>query len=389
MDASSNEQNIEKMETGQMKPFDQKVIERELRDLWKEKNEEQAENKKQSVTRACVLNLLIYEENADEVPNLIDTIIDITKHHPSRVVLMSTRANSLNDNIQAEVSAICHYVPGRGKHVCAEQVHVSAEGEAVKRLAATVMPLFVSDLPVTLWWRGVPVEGQPFKGLIQAADRVIIDSEHMSRPTAFLPVLSKMVREKYDQVAFSDVNWSRLTQLRSHIAGLFDVPDLRGYLGDLSKLSIEYPSSEADKDLPSVQTMMLLGWFGNRLRWNTEPEVFQSKTGTHLLKYRADDREITVDLIPSDALKGQDLKVTLTMTDSSGWQIARILINRAYDRNAIETKLETPTICWLKDVSKYEMPAESELLSRELDILGHDTIYEGALEHAAFALERI
>jgi glucose-6-phosphate dehydrogenase assembly protein OpcA len=387
MDASSNTENLETMGAA-MKPFDMKAIERELRDLWKDKDQDQAEDKRQSITRACVLNLLIYEENADEVDMLTKAIIDITKHHPSRVILMSTHPNSLNDSIQAGVSAVCHYAVGRGKKVCAEQVHVSAEGEGVKRLASTVMPLFVSDLPVALWWRGVPVEGQPFRGLLSVADRVIVDTEHIQRPTAFLPVLASMVRERYDQVAFSDVNWSRLTQLRSHISSLFDVPDLRGYLDDLSKVHIEYPSEASDKGLPSVQTMLLLGWFGNRLRWNTEPEVFQSKTGAHMLKYRADEREITVDLVPNDQLNGQDIKVTLTMMDASGWQVARIMINRAYERNAIETKLETPTICWLKDVSKYEMPSEAEFLARELDILGHDTIYEGALEHAAFTLER-
>src|SRR5438046_294055 len=141
MDANTNTEKIEKLETGQMKPFDQRVIERELRDLWKPKNEEEAKKQKQTTVRACVLNFLIYEENADELEKLNETIIEITKHHLSRVILMSTKANSLNEGFFAEVSAICHVVPGRGKQICAEQVHVSAEGEAVKRLAAAVMPL--------------------------------------------------------------------------------------------------------------------------------------------------------------------------------------------------------------------------------------------------------
>src|SRR5438552_12879245 len=121
MDANANKEKIEKLETGQMKPFDQRVIERELRDLWKPKNEEEAA-KKQTTTRACVLNLLIYEENADDLDKLNDTIIEITKHHPSRVILMSSRPNSLSEGFFAEVSALCHAVPGRGKQICAEQV---------------------------------------------------------------------------------------------------------------------------------------------------------------------------------------------------------------------------------------------------------------------------
>jgi glucose-6-phosphate dehydrogenase assembly protein OpcA len=302
---------------------------------------------------------------------------------------MSTDEKSPQEQIQAGVSAVCHFTPGRGKQVCAEQIHISAEGKAIKRLTSTVTPLLISDLPVALWWRGVPHDDSTFRSLVATADRVIVDLEYAERPTAFLVPLANLVRERYDVAAFSDVNWSRLTQLRSHISGIFEVPDLRGYLKDLSKLAIEFPAEAADQDLPSAQAMLMTGWFANRLRWNTEPEVFKSKGGGMMIKFRtADEREIMAELTPVASMKGQDLKVTLTMTDASGWQEARILINRAYDRNAIETKLETPTICWLKEVSKYEMPSEAELLSRELNILGHDIVYEGALEHARHILDR-
>src|SRR5262249_28854512 len=151
---------------------------------------------------------------------------------------------------------------------------------------------------------------QPFKGLLASADRVVLDSCMMQRPTAFIPVLANLSRE-HREISFSDVNWSRLTQLRSHIAGIFDVPDLRAYLRDLSRVVIEYPSSRADKDLPSPQTILLLSWFASRLHWNSDPQVFRSKNGTHMLKFRSGDREITCELIPVDSLKDQDLKLTL------------------------------------------------------------------------------
>jgi glucose-6-phosphate dehydrogenase assembly protein OpcA len=387
MEASMNIGKVETLTGSMMKQFELRVVERELRDLWKEKPEET--DKQHATMRACVLNLLVYQEGTDDIGPLAETIIDITKHHPSRVLVMSTRANSLQDGIEAEVSAVCHFAPGRGKQICSEQIHIKAEGDAVKRLSPTVMPLFVSDLPVVLWWRGIPIDAQPFRGLLEAVDRVILDSEYLLRPTAFLSVLATMAHDRFKHVAFSDINWARLTQLRSHLAGLFDVPDLRTYLYDLSKLSIEYPVQMADEELPSAQAMLLVGWLADRLHWDAEPDIFRSKTGAHMLKFTKEAREITVDLIPVETMSGQDLKLTLTMTDSTGWQEARVILTRAYARNAIETKLETPTICWLKDVARYEMPGESELISRELEILGHDLIYEAALTRAGQMVEKM
>jgi len=370
-----------------MKPFDQRTIERDIRELWKEK-EQDAVNKKATM-RACVSNLLIYEDQQDEIGSLAESIIDITRHHPCRVIVMSSQPNAIADKLEAGVSAICSYIPGRGKQICSEQIMINAEGDAVKRLAASVMPLFVSDLPVTLWWRGMPVDAQPFSGLLSSANRVILDSTYSSRPTIFLSVLATLVRERFKEVAFSDINWSRLTQLRSHLAGLFDVPDLLVYLRDLSKVTIEFPATKADQDLPSPQAMLLVGWFMSRLGWGLTEDILRSRTGATILKFLRGEREITVEMTPSAKLVDQDLKLTLTMTDNTGWQEARVIVNRNYAQNAIETKLETPTICWLKNVARYEMPKEAELILNELEILGHDVIYENALECAGQIIDKM
>jgi glucose-6-phosphate dehydrogenase assembly protein OpcA len=373
---------------GLMKPFDLRTIEKDIRELWKQK-EEVPEEKQSTSTRACVSNFLIYEDQEDEIGTLGETVLDVTKHHPCRVIVMSSKANALEDKLEAGVSAVCTSMPGQGKQICSEQIMVKAEGDAVKRLSASVIPLFVSDLPVNLWWRGVPVDAQPFSGLLGCSDRVILDSSYSSRPTAFLSVLATLARKRFKEVAFSDINWSRLTQLRSHLAGLFDVPDLLIYLKDLSKITIDFPSSTTDQDLPSPQAMLLVGWFMSRLNWGLTEDILRSRTGATILKFLRGEREIIIEMTPTNKLENQDLRLTLTMTDNTGWQEARIVVMRNYARNAIETKLETPTICWLKDVARYEMPSESELILSELEILGHDVIYENALECAAQIIEKM
>jgi len=374
-------------ETGQMKPFDLRTIEKDIRNLWEQK-EEASEEKKSTSTRACVSNLLIYEDQED-MASLANTILDVTRHHPCRIIVMSSKANALEDKLEAGVSPVCSFTIAKGKEICSEQIIVKAEGDAVKRLSSSVMPLFVSDLPVNLWWRGVLVDAQPFSGLLGCADRVILDSSYSNRPTAFLSILAALSRERFKEAAFSDINWSRLTQLRSHVSGLFDVPDLLAYLKDLSKVSIEFPASASDEDLPAPQAMLLVGWFMSRLNWGLTEDILRSRTGATILKFLRGEQEITVDMTPSNKLENQDLRLTLTMTDHTGWQEARIVVTRNYAHNAIETKLETPTICWLKNVARYEMPTESELILSELEILGHDVVYENALECAAQIIEKM
>lgn len=356
-----------KLETAEaaMRPFDIKAIERDLSELWRDDRPQ-----KRALTRACVINLLVYDEIGDS--GLAETIIDITKHHPGRVLLMRTRPNSLTDSLQAEVSSVCQFLPSKGKQICSEQVTVVAEGAAVLRLAATVRPLLVSDLPVVLWWRGVPADIEPFAGLVEASDKVVIDTGYLPRPTAYLPVIADMVGSR----VFSDLTWSRLTGLRSHIAGLYDLPDLGVYVWDISRVVIEYPAETSDRELPAPQPLFLLGWLAYRLGWSA-PEFLRP----HIFRMWYEGREISAEFIASSGMTGDDLRITLTMTDHTGWQEARLAVART--AQTIETKLETPTICWLRDIAKYERPSEAVLLVRELELLGRDTTYENVLRFAA------
>lgn len=374
MGDSMRERGLETSNTV-MRPFDIKTIERDFRDLWQEDEDQQ-----RVLIRACVVNLLIYDEIGDE--SLTETIVDITRHHPGRVLLLKARPNCLVDSLKAGVSAVCQFLPGKGKHICSEQVKVVAEGDAVCRLAASVRPLLVSDLPVVLWWRGVPTDMQPFIGLMEVSDKLIIDTGYLPRPTAYLPAIADMVD---GHRVFSDLTWSRLTGLRSHIAGLYDVPDLRIYIRDISKVVIEYPVEASDRELPAPQPLLLLGWLAYRLDWSTAQVLSLrsrvSVCSSDCFRMHYKDREITAELIASPNMTGEDLRITLTMTDHTGWQEARLAVTRTAQR--IETKLETPTICWLKDVARYERPSEARLLVRELDLLGRDTTYENVLRFAA------
>src|SRR4051812_25242220 len=104
MSSGGDAGKIETLASGAMKPFDMRIIEQALRDLWKEGAEAGAAQK-QAAMRACVLNLIIYEDNPEEASKLTETIIDVTKHHPGRLLMMSTKPDAQQETLLADVSA--------------------------------------------------------------------------------------------------------------------------------------------------------------------------------------------------------------------------------------------------------------------------------------------
>jgi len=92
-----------------------------------------------------------------------------------------------------------------------------------------VAALRLSSLPTLVWWRG----GRPdtLDGLADLADRVVLDD---SRPE---PIWSRAVT-LFEDSAFSDLRWARLTQWRALMAHFFDIPEVLAAAADFSRLSI-------------------------------------------------------------------------------------------------------------------------------------------------------
>ena len=76
----------------------------------------------------------------------------------------------------------------------------------------------LSSLPTVVWWRG----GRPeaLDGVATLADRVVLDAEEPGLLWARLPSL-------FEQTAFTDLRWTRLTRWRAAMAHFFDLPQVR------------------------------------------------------------------------------------------------------------------------------------------------------------------
>ncbi len=112
-----------------------------------------------------------------------------------------------------------------------------------------VAALRLSSLPTLVWWRG----GRPdaLDGLADLADRIVLDDDQPwpaslgddgrgpvspegDRPE---PIWSRAAT-LFEDSAFSDLRWARLTQWRALMAHFFDIPEVQAAAAEFSRLTI-------------------------------------------------------------------------------------------------------------------------------------------------------
>ncbi len=190
--------------------------------------------------RACVLNLLVYLPSHEASNEVGDLLTEVTAAYPSRAIVMVGDPEA-ESAISAFVTSRCTLPTATSKQVCCEQVTIMAGGDQVNEMPSAVAPLLLSDLPVYLWWRAVPMlADKVFKRLVDLSDRVIIDSAAFADPHGDLLNLAVLIRETSRVAAVSDLNWSRLTEWRALLASFYDVADYHPLLDRLDRIVIEY-----------------------------------------------------------------------------------------------------------------------------------------------------
>lgn len=93
-----------------------------------------------------------------------------------------------------------------------------------------VAALRLSSLPTLVWWRG----GRPdtLDGLADLADRVVLDDAEPE------PIWERATT-LFDESAFSDLRWTRLTQWRALMAQFFDIPEVQAAAPTFTHLRIK------------------------------------------------------------------------------------------------------------------------------------------------------
>jgi glucose-6-phosphate dehydrogenase assembly protein OpcA len=350
-------------------------IERELTALWRQASKEEDHG----VTRSCILNLLVYVSNASKAVEMHDLLADVTASHPSRAILIAAE-DADEPSLEAQVTSRCTVPIGTRKQVCCEQVTITAAGSGLADVPSAVAPLLLSDLPVYLWWRPVPrtQDKALFRKLADISDRVIIDSALFNDPHGDIASMATVLRETPRWTALSDLNWARLTAWRALLAGFYDVPEYRLLLDQLDEVVIEYAPQSVDSPVASPRALLFGGWLVSRLGWRLHSKRATRTADSTRFEFAVDDRAISLDFKRTNRQIEPGHLALVTM-QSKGDRSVVFTVRRSSDATRIETSVSRDDQKRAQRVLSYEALSEAELIGKELEILGHDKVYEQAV----------
>ncbi len=372
-----------------MKGIDAPKLEKELAAMWGgDATGANADGSPQAgVTRACVLNLVVYSTVQDDRAAIDQLLEAVTEEHPCRALVLIADREASQPKLDAYVSTRCQISPKGGKQVCGEQVTIEAGGTIVDTVATAISPLLVPDVPVFLWWKDIPQsDDQLFDRMAAMSDRVVIDSAAFDNPHDDFLSLARVIREHGKFMRVSDIDWGRLTAWRTLVASFWDVPDYRPHLDQISRIDIEYSPSALKPEDVAAQAWLVVGWLASRLGWEVVAAKSEAEGGVVRVEMRAGERPIQIVMRRSeDGAESGGMISSLGLFDEAGGA-------EFHTERLAELKLKTRAK--LADdehevgrVLAYEAKSEGRRLSRELGFLARDEVYERATAVVARALE--
>ena len=230
-------------------------VDMELRLLWEEDK---------ASTNASLVNLAVYSEQEGAIIKNSELVQVITREHACRALLIGIDRDNPKASIRAWVTAHCHLSHGR-KSICCEQIAFHLTGKATGRLRNTVFSHLNSDLPLVFWWQGElsPIFSDRLYSLI---DRFVFDSSEWADPLSSFRCIEQVMEDDAELLPM-DVEWTRSSQMRMAVAGLFDDPMAINALEHVTEIRI---TVHTDHRMAGLQ---LLAWVIQRTGWQPSMEL--------------------------------------------------------------------------------------------------------------------
>lgn len=241
-------------------------IDKELGRLWEESSD--------TKTRASLINLAIFTEDAGSTGYNTALISEITSEHACRTLLIIANPGAAEPQAKAWINAHCH-LTGKGEcQVCSEQITFQLDGEMVSAMPSIVFSHLDSDLPLYFWRQGE--FRQPLnEKLWRRVDRLIYDSADWKDPVAQFDIVREIGNFTETRTTLCDLNWTRLLGTRFALAQLFDHACVLAHIKDIRSVSISCTGR--------LTGLLLLGWLAAQLGWKYQSllhsESFLSPTG--------------------------------------------------------------------------------------------------------------
>jgi glucose-6-phosphate dehydrogenase assembly protein OpcA len=382
------------------KTLDVEVVERQLAELWQETAGGSDDDA--AILRARVANLLVFVTREPLLQEVDALMLDVTMVHPSRALIMLGEADKTDQDIEMFVTSLCQTDKRTGaKRLCGEVVILKARGKFTVELPSASLPLLVSDLTTFLWWRNeLQLSDKVFSALLQGSDRLVIDSDEFAKPLQDLLEINRLFHE-YKQVGVSDLNWARLTLWRGLLADFHDVPAYQPLLDEIDYVRIDYVSPAVEPATVAPQALLLAGWLASRLGWTlaSEPTTqendeilafrFSSKDrgSSPTVREGVGSREITVELKRVALAKHKPGRLVEVELRRSGGRPASFSVKRSADNLHILAEANIGTDIHRGRVLPVRNRSLAQLLSREMEILTNDNLYQQALAIAATLID--
>ena len=374
--------------------------------------------------RTSVLNLVICTPDIESAQRASKVLRDLSSTHLARVsILVLDSGEQATSSVSAWVTLRCLSMISDLMRHCFEQTTLLATGSAVRAVGNIVQPLLKPDLPVYLWWLGDPPdESDPtFHNLVDLSNRIIFDSTSFFNPEQNIRTLAALCIAA-PNAALSDLNWGRITPWRELVIQFFDVPEFRPFLAGIHTIEIEHSAvplampvrtAEGDVSPNPTRALLLAAWLKERLGWMLSEYTAKNHHDTasgsyHWEMQRSSNMRATRQLISprikTSRLGGQPVSITIRpmvhpelrpgsialvrLTGTVENKEAIFTIKREGDIDHVYTSVvlaqETRQS---RVVSLTTLQQESELLRDELEITGHDYLFEQTLQEVAVLLD--
>lgn len=362
-----------------------RLVERDLHTLWEEMAKTNQAEGHQAIMRVCVLNLMVVTPGEDTAGEVSQIMAHVTTQHPSRIFVILPKYGASEPDLSAWVTALCHLSAGGHKQVCCEQIMIAAGESALYRIPSLVRPLLVPDLPVVLWWRDVPnFDSRLFAELVQASDRVILDSARFQDPEEGLATLATLINHERQWTAFSDLSWSRLTPWRLSVAGLLDVPDWRAHLSRLTRVEIDFAGASGSHRPISSEALLIVSWLASRLQWHVTSEPRRRSKDTYQLGLVSNDLAIDVEIKSAPSAVGIHGGLHALRLIAEGTPSPEFVVSRSEEDGVyLQAHVELAGTTLAGKIVRLGSHNEAELISKELEILGRDALFEESLAFLA------
>jgi glucose-6-phosphate dehydrogenase assembly protein OpcA len=357
--------------------------------------------------RTSVLNLISCAPDIESAQRASKLLRDLSTTNLARAtIVILDRSEGAPDAITSWITLRCFPMISDLMRHCFEQTTILLSGSATRSLNSTLPAVMKAHLPVYLWWIGDTSSAGDaiFHSISEMCQRIMVDSATFFQPEQDLRSLGSYF-QKVSTAAISDLNWGRLTAWRQLIAQFFDVPEYLPFLAGIEQIEIEHTvaplATPGLSDDGSVSpnpngALLLAGWLKARLNMEVETASGQyhhdaaSGSFQWSLNLPLARKPTIMQIRPhiQSSLHPGSLYLVRLACNAKNKRMV-FTIKRDADSNNVLTSVKSSQQTYPTRVVHLPVwERESDLLRNELEIMGHDELFEHALQESVYLLSR-